>query len=499
MPSVEAAPKTYTNGHQAVANGHTSKDKPFPGPSETRPALLPKLVLKPWLSPAPVGLVLTNAQVVDPAAGKLLDGLQTVVIRDGKIAAVYPVDEPDLLAEEDSLRRVDVDGRYISPGLIDGHVHVTAVPGMHNLKEMCEAPTETISYRTTYVLREMLLRGFTTVRDTGGASKPLANAIEEGLLPGPRLFQCGKAISQTGGHGDFMPGKSGGEPGCCGGHSVLLGRTADGVPQVLKATREELKAGADCELSLIKIMVGGGVASATDGIETVQYSPEEVRAITSTCHQMGRVHTTAHAYTCEAIRHAIDNGVKGIEHGNLVDRETARYMAEKGIYLTPTLSCYGIMQRAPWEDFLPPSGQVKNKQVMERGLEALKLAEEEGVTVCYGSDLLTSMHALQTEEFTIRSEVLPSPTILRHATTNVAKMLGMEGKIGVLTPGAFADLLVLDANPLEDITILDRPEHHLHLVMKEGRVAFSTMPELQTKEEEEKTEMLRHKKLGGRA
>lgn len=287
MPLINAPP-TYTNGHHAAANGHAVKDKPFPGPSETRPSLcvrpsqsrastltdervhrLPKLVLKPWVSPAPAGLVLTNAQVIDPNAGKLLEGLQSVVIRDGKIAAVYPIDEPDLLAEEGSLRRVDVGGRYISPGLIDGHVHVTAVPGMHNLKEMCEAPPETISYRTTYVLREMLMRGFTTVRDTGksafffffcpvkeitelmrvylagGATKPLADAIAEGLFPGPRLFQCGKAISQTGGHGDFMPGKSGGEPGCCGGHSILLGRTADGVPQVLKATREELKAGAE--------------------------------------------------------------------------------------------------------------------------------------------------------------------------------------------------------------------------------------------------------------
>ena len=134
------------------------------------PDRLPKLVLKPWVSPAPAGLVLTNAQVIDPNAGRLLEGLQSVVIRDGKIAAVYPIDEPDLLAEEGSLRRVDVGGRYISPGLIDGHVHVTAVPGTHNLKEMCEAPPETISYRTTYVLREMLMRGFTTVRDTGQSS-----------------------------------------------------------------------------------------------------------------------------------------------------------------------------------------------------------------------------------------------------------------------------------------------------------------------------------------
>ncbi|KAJ8296230.1 hypothetical protein OF846_000631 [Rhodotorula toruloides] len=481
MPSVE---NVRMNGSAPSTNGPAAHDHPFPGPSHTRPSLLPKLALKPWIPAAPAGLILTNAQVVDPAAGKLLDGLQSVVVKNGKIAAVYPVDEPDLLEEEAGLRKVDLDGRYICPGLIDAHVHVTAVPGVKTISELVRTPEEDIHYRTIYILREMLLRGFTTVRDTGGASKRLANAIDEGLVVGPRLFQCGKAISQTGGHGDFTPAQSGGEPGCCGGHSISLGRTADGVPQVLKAVREELKAGAD----QIKVMCGGGVASATDAIETIQYSAEEIQAITTTCRQMGNIHTTAHAYTVEAIRHAIDNGIKGIEHGNLIDKETAIYMAEKGIYLTPTLSCYGIMVRPPFEDFLPPDGQVKNKQVMQQGLQALKLAEEAGVTVCYGSDLLTSMHALQTEEFTVRAEILSSPAILRHATTNPAKLLRREGQIGTVNPGAFADLLVLDANPLEDIRVLDRPEHHLQVVMKEGRVHFSTMATLPTQEELEKEE-----------
>ncbi|GAA5847824.1 hypothetical protein JCM9279_006650 [Rhodotorula babjevae] len=488
MPSVDHLP--HQNGH---TNGHSHRDdvdKPFPGPSRTRPSLLPKLALKPWLSGAPAGLLLHNARVVDPRSGALLDGLHSVVVEQGKVTHVYPVDEPDLLAEEAALNKVDVAGRYLCPGLIDGHVHVTAVPGVRTIGELVRTPEEQVHYATTYVLKEMLMRGFTTVRDTGGASQPLAKAIEEGLLVGPRLFQCGKAISQTGGHGDFMPGKSGGEPGCCGGHSASLGRTADGVPQVLKAVREELKAGAD----FIKVMVGGGVASATDAIETVQYSSEEIRAITDTCRQMGRKHTTAHAYTVEAIRHAVDNGVKGIEHGNLIDEETAEYLAEKGIFLTPTLSCYGIMVRAPFEDFLPPDGQVKNKEVMKDGLQALKLAEEAGVTVCYGSDLLTSMHALQTEEFTVRAEILSSPAILRHATINVAKMLGKEGVLGEIKPGALADLLILDANPLEDITVLDRPEDHLLAVVKEGRVAFSSLPELKTVEDEAKEDSLRLKK-----
>ncbi|GAA5927415.1 hypothetical protein JCM10213_003463 [Rhodosporidiobolus nylandii] len=466
-------------------------DKPFPGPSKTRDALLPKLALKPWISSSPAGFALTNAQVVDPASGKLLEGSQTVVVKKGKIVNVFPVDEPDLLAEETSLKRIDLGGRYLCPGLIDCHVHITAVPGVKSIGDLVRTPEEQIHYATTYILKEMLARGFTTVRDTGGASKVIANAIEEGLVVGPRLFQCGKAISQTGGHGDFVAGKSGGEPGCCGGHSLSLGRTADGVPQVLKAVREELKAGAD----FIKVMVGGGVASETDGIETVQYTAEEIQAVTTTCRQMKRPLVTAHAYTNEAIRHAVENGITGIEHGNLLDKDTAEYMAERGIYLTPTLSCYGIMVRPPFEDFLPPDGQVKNREVMKEGLNALKLAEEAGVTVCYGSDLLTSMQALQTEEFTVRAEALPSPTVLKHATTNAAKMLGKTGVLGTISPGALADLIVLDKNPLEDVTVLDRPELYLQAVVKEGRVACSSLPELRTEEEDEKEAALKLKKL----
>lgn len=211
----------------------------------------------------------------------------------------------------------------------------------------------------------------------------------------------------------------------------------------------------------------------TDAIETVQFTAEEIRAITTTCKQMGNVHTTAHAYTNESVLHAIDNGVMGIEHGNLIDESVARLMAEKGIFLTPTLSCYDIMIRPPFEDFLPPIGQEKNAQVMVRGLQTLKIAEEAGVTVCYGSDLLTSMQALQTEEFHARSTVLPSPAILKHATTNAAKMLRMTGLLGCIAPGSFADILILDANPLENIRVLDRPEIHLLAVVKEGRVVCS--------------------------
>ncbi|KAJ7056880.1 hypothetical protein C8F01DRAFT_1211091 [Mycena amicta] len=435
----------------------------YPGATiETRPSLLPKLAIKPWVKPAPDDVVLANARIVHPASSSIQSGLQNIHIKNagrwqnsrspGSVCLpVSFLDDPCTSSSD-----------FRSSGLIDCHVHVAAVPGTKNMMDLFQSSEQDINLRTTYVLKEMLLRGFTTVRDTGGASKRLALAIEEGLIPGPRLIQCGKAISQTGGHGDFTTPES--STGCCGGHAKGLGRVADGVPEVLKATREEIKAG------VIKIMVGGGVASETDTIESVQLTAEEIRAITTTCKQMGGKMATAHAYTVDAVRHAIENGVSGIEHGNLIDRPTANLMASKGIYLTPTLSCYGIMVRPPFEDFLPPDGKIKNAQVMAKGLDALKIAHEAGVTICYGSDLLTSMHALQTEEFAVRASVLPADVVLKHATTNAAKMLGKSSLIGTISPGAYADLLVLNANPLEDVTVLDWPEKHLLGVMKGGRL-----------------------------
>ncbi|KAJ7764617.1 hypothetical protein DFH07DRAFT_882185 [Mycena maculata] len=448
----------------------------YPGaPIETRPSLLPKLAVKPWIKPLPDDLILTNALVVQPSTGSTLQGRQAITIKKGMVVSVESDQLHKKRKDEEEIKTVDLNGAYVCPGLIDCHVHVTAVPGVKNMGEFSQMLEQDINLRTAYVLKEMLLRGFTTVRDTGGASKRIALAIEEGLIQGPRLIQCGKALSQTGGHGDSGPGLSGGSSaGCCGGHSSGLGRVADGVPQVLKATREELKAGAD----FIKIMVGGGVASETDAIETVQYTAEEIGAITTTCKQMGGKMTTAHAYTVDAIRHAIDNGVAGIEHGNLIDTATAKLMAAKGIYLTPTLSCYGIMVRPPFEDFLPPDGKVKNAQVMAKGLDALRIAHAAGVTICYGSDLLTSLHALQTEEFAVRAGVLPSSAILKHATTNAAQMLGKSSLIGTISAGAYADLLILNANPLEDVTVLDRPEDHLLAVMKQGRVISSRVEAL---------------------
>ncbi|WWC65386.1 uncharacterized protein I303_108004 [Kwoniella dejecticola CBS 10117] len=433
-------------------------------PPTYNPHVVPSLVPKPWVQSPSAPITLINCKVVDVINGKIIPVLQSIKLEAGKILSISPTSD-DTQTQQDSSNVVDIDGHYICPGLIDCHVHIIHTPGEPTIAQMRQVPRELAALRSTYVLRTMLTRGFTTIRDLGGANKLIANALEEGVISGPRLIQCGYVISQTGGHGDSLPSISGANEGCCG-HVYSSGRTADGVPAVLKAVREEIKAGAD----FIKLMIGGGVASPYDSIESIQFTPEEVRAATSTAWNSGRLICTAHAYTPDAIRYAVDNGVKGIEHGNLLDEPTAQLLKEKGVWLTPTLATYGAFTRPPFDKVLPPSGMEKNKYVMTRGLESLKLAHETGVQICFGTDLLNSMHALQTEEFSIRSIVLPSEAILRQATVNAAKMLGFEGQLGVIAKDAIADMIVLSKNPLDDITILDRPEENLLAVIKEGRL-----------------------------
>ncbi|KAI0724693.1 hypothetical protein C8Q72DRAFT_786828 [Fomitopsis betulina] len=435
------------------------RDK-YPGsPEKTRDNYLPKLAAaKPWVRRDSIPrLVLKNARVVNPETSSLLPGLRTVITEAGFVTSTT---DGSSLSEPVPSIEVDLQGKYLCPGLVDCHVHITAVPGSKSLADLAREQQETVWLRSTYALREMLLRGFTTVRDTGGATKALADAVSEGLIVGPRVIQCGRGLSQTGGHGDI------GSHCCGGGHAI--GRVCDGVPEVLKAVREELRGGAD----FIKIHCGGGVASPTDAIETVQFTAEELRAITATSTQMNNKMTTAHAYTDEAVIHAIRNGVTAIEHGNLISKATAQLMAEKGIFLTPTLSCYGIMVRPPFEDYLPPEGKIKNEQVMAKGLDALKVADEAGVVICYGSDLLNNLQVLQTEEFTVRAAALPSNKVLQHATSNAAKLL-RDPKLGTISPGSYADMLVLDADPLVDVRVLDYPEDHLFAVIR-GGVVYSS-------------------------
>lgn len=239
----------------------------------------------------------------------------------------------------------------------------------------------------------------------------------------------------------------------------------DGVPSVLSAAREQLRTGAD----FLKIMVGGGVASPTDALTNVQFTAAEIAAAADVAASYDTF-VTAHAYTPKAIRRAVENGVRGIEHGNLIDEATAKFMADNGVYLTPTLVTYQAMADPKYAAFLPAGNRAKNELVLDQGLKSIKLAHDAGVTMCIGSDLLSFLGVEQLKEFGLRAQVLKPADVLKHATINPAKMLKQEKNLGQIKAGFFADILVLNENPLQDIMVFERPEKHLLAVIKEGRV-----------------------------
>jgi imidazolonepropionase-like amidohydrolase len=309
----------------------------------------------------------------------------------------------------------------------------------------------------------MLRRGFTTVRDLSGADFGLARAQAEGLLEGPKLHFCGRALSQTGGHGDMrLPGEDH-EPngrGCCG-----IGRVADGVDAVRAAARDELRKGAHH----IKIMASGGVSSPTDRIDSTQYSLEEMRAAVEEAEAANR-YVAAHAYTARAINRALESGVRSIEHGNLLDEESLRLFLEKDAFLVPTLVTYWALKEEGKEFGLTDEMWAKVDSVLSSGLEAIARAHEAGVKMVYGSDLLGGMHRHQNEQFRLLGKVQPAIDAIRSATTTAAELLGRAGELGVIAPGADADMLVLSADPVEDVAVLADIADHLEHVVQDGAI-----------------------------
>ncbi|KAE8367598.1 hypothetical protein BDV27DRAFT_123736 [Aspergillus caelatus] len=435
----------------------------------TQNTQVPGTDIKPWLQPTPQSYVFTNANIVDVDAGTILEN-SSLVISQGKIQSISQGENPPT-----DLPVIDCQGRYICPGLFDAHVHLCAVPGFTDLSKAFGNPNDVHLLRQPYTAAQMLHRGFTSIRDCGGAQLALREAIEDGVFPGPRIFLSGHALSQFGGHGDLRNSHEHGQ--CCGGvhNQNSLGRMCNGVPECMAAVREEIRCGAD----FIKIMGSGGVASPTDKLEHLQFTDAEIQAMVE-CAANAGTFVTAHAYTVKAIRHCIDNGVRGIEHGNFVDEPTAQLMAEKGVYLTPTLITYAQMASDRWKGYLSPESQTKNSQVLKSGLGALKIASEAGVTMCYGSDLLGPLGAAQTQEFQLRSQVLSPLEVLRSATVNPARMMSCGDSLGQIKEGFEADLLVLSKNPLENVTIFDQPDEHVLAVMKAGRVyksRWAALPE----------------------
>lgn len=422
-----------------------------------------KQLMKPWRLPKPRKICFTNCNVIDVLNNKVLANVNVTTDR-----GVF-VDISSTQPDSDTFV-VDCAGKYLCPGLFDNHVHVLAVPGESDLGKLMLMPKIKAMTRIGYVCAAMLARGFTTLRDCGGADALIKHAIADGSMRGPRLLIAGHAISQTGGHGDMRSGDLPGESfDSCGCHINLLGVVADGVPECYKVAREEMRRGAD----FIKMMGSGGVASPTDKIENLQYCDDEIQALVRVAESYG-TYVTAHAYTPASIQHCISNGVKGIEHGNLIDDQTAKMMAKNGCYLTPTLVTYKIMASDNYSFFFTKDTMEKNKQVLYKGLESLSIAKRNKVKMCFGSDLLGPMGVYQLQEFFIRSKFLTSHEVLMSATVTPAECNGLSEKLGQIKQNFIADMIMLEKNPLEDVSILDEPEKYLTMVMKDGLIFSSS-------------------------
>jgi imidazolonepropionase-like amidohydrolase len=406
-------------------------------------------------------LLLRDAAVLDAAAGALVEG-QAVLVEDDRIVETGPT----ATVSAGDARVVDVAGRTVMPGLIDAHVHVNAVTA--DLGGMAEWSPAYVTARAAGLLRGMLDRGFTTVRDVAGADFGIAAAVDEGFLPGPRIRFAGKALSQTGGHGDDRgPGRTALDQHPC---SPSMSVIADGVDEVRRAARQQLRTGAHH----VKVMLSGGVASPTDRIDSTQYSIEELRAIVEEAEAANR-YVTGHAYTARAVNRGLEAGVHCIEHGNLMDESSIKLFLATGAFYVPTLATYGALAEEGLDHGLPAAQHRKVFEVLDAGLRAVELAHRARVPMAYGTDLLGGMQRRQLTELTLRAQVQPAVDVLRAATVSAARLLRMEGEVGVVAPGAYADLLVVDGNPLERIEVLTEPTRRLRMIVKAGTVHRDTL------------------------
>ena len=401
--------------------------------------------------------VFRNASLLDLEAGRLVEG-SDVLVENGTISAVGQGLHLGLSADA----VYDLRGMTLMPGLIDCHVHATA--STVNLGLSARMPNALAVIRALPILKGMLSRGFTSVRDAGGGDWALSSAAQDWLIESPRIFPSGKALSQTGGHGDFRERSDQLEACSCSYRIGNIGRVVDGVDEVRRAARDELTKGA----TQIKVMASGGVTSPNDPIGNTGYSMDELRAIVAEA-EAWQTYVMAHAYTPRAIRRAVEAGVRTIEHGNLVDEATARLMKEKGVFAVPTLITFDMLSAEGAALGLPPESIAKVDDVRLQGRAAIALLHRVGVKMGYGSDLLGESHRHQSEELRVRAEIVGNLESLRSATTVAAEILMRPGKLGVIQPGATADILVVKGNPLKDITVLTGQGEGLAAIMKDGR------------------------------
>ncbi|MCX8997947.1 amidohydrolase family protein [Rhizobiaceae bacterium BDR2-2] len=400
-------------------------------------------------------ILFRNLRLLDPSFDEVRDGYEVLVEGD----RIREVSDTPIRTE--SARVIDAGGRVMMPGLIDCHVH-----SMHSevyTRRMEDMPLTLASARGARRLKQMIDRGFTTVRDAGGTDWGMKAAVDQGLIPGPRLFIAGRSMGPTGGHSDGRARTNPGYPCLCCNGFAFLRLIVDGEDEVRRAVREQLRQGSDH----IKLMVSGGVASPNDPLESDQFSDGEILAAVEEAEAFGR-YVCAHAYTPKAISRAVSLGVRTIEHGNLIDAPAAAVMARHGAYLVANLVAYVAMKERAASYGMPAIMLEKNDMVLESGFRSLEICREAGVKVAYGTDLLGELAEDQSREFSIRTEVQTPIEVIRSATTIAAEVVRRPGQLGTVAPGAWADLILVDGDPLKNISLLEGQGAHMPVIMKGG-------------------------------
>lgn len=414
-------------------------------------------------------VLIRNVSVWDGTSDESVPG-QNVLIENNLIKSIGT----DVGGSEDALV-IDGGGRVLMPGIIDAHTHL-ALP-LSPADAFAEDPAY-VAALSLKVARMYLMRGWTSVRDVGGPSQGIARAIDEGLAHGPRIYPSASFVSQTSGHGDFRDRTDphpnmGGVPNAFSARYTLI---ADGPAEVRRAVREALRQGA----TQIKLMAGGGVSSDYDPLDTVQYSVEELKAAVESAADW-HTYVTVHAYTDESVNRALDAGVKAIEHGHLLSEKTLRRIRSDGAYLSS--QSFGFVRSI---DLDLDTDRGRKAQTVMNGVDAMMTAAEKiGLPVAFGTDSFGSMRIYEgaIREFSYRQRWFDDLEILKQATSHNARLLELtgprnpyqDGPLGVIQEGAYADLLIVDGDPLSDVSILEDHEANIRLIMKDGHVYKNTL------------------------
>ncbi|CAK1691500.1 metal-dependent hydrolase family protein [Vibrio crassostreae] len=417
--------------------------------------------------------LITNANVFNGVDNNLIKNV-SILIEDNLITQIGEVDTT--LADE----IIDAQGGTVMPGLIDAHVHITLSAPFNVIDTMTR---EEVAIRSAKISEEMLMRGFTTIRDVAGNTLGLKKSIDNGYATGPRILPSMAAISQTSGHSDYRQNQA--QERLANGHEdspmMKLGamRVADGRSEVLKAVREQLFMGA----SQIKIMAGGGASSTFDPLDTLQFTSDEMEAAVQAASDYG-TYVAAHIHTSDAMRRAAEAGVMSFEHATIMDDDIAEIIKEKGIWVIPSYFTSSLIA----ERKIPlPNEETyrKTERVGKAMFKSAELIKKYDIrNIAFGTDCVgeTNVHATQLNELGAIEQVFDTITALRMATSNCGRLFEMstyqhpyqEGKLGQIVEGAYADLLIIDGNPLEGVACVANTDTQ-KLIMKDGKVYKNTL------------------------